>query len=212
MLKLLATTALTLFLVSGAHAAGDTHAVGDTGNAGDAAAGQTKAAVCGACHGPDGNSPLNVNPKLAGQHAQYIEKQLHDFKSTKRPSATMVGMVATLDEQGIADVAAWFSSQTRSNGEADPALVDAGQTLYRGGNPDTGVPACAGCHGATGLGVGSANFPSLAGQHAQYMITELGRFKSGERGNDNARMMRDIAARMSDDEMAAVASYMEGMR
>ena len=199
MLKLFATTALTLFLVSGAHAA-------------DSQTPPASAAVCAACHGPDGNSPLNVNPKLAGQHAQYLNKQLHDFKSGKRASATMIGMVATLDEQGMTDVAAWFSSQPRGNGEADPATVDAGQTLYRGGNPTTGVPACASCHGATGNGVGSANFPALAGQHAQYVITELGRFKSGERANDNARMMRDIAARMSDDEMAAVASYMEGMR
>lgn len=200
MLKLFATTALTVCLVSGAHAAGD------------AAAGQTKAAACTACHGPDGNSPLAMNPKLAGQHASYLSKQLHDFKSGKRPSPTMAGMSAMLDDQGVADVAAWFASQTVKGGQANQAKVEVGQTLYRGGNPASGVPACASCHGATGNGVGSANFPALAGQHAQYTVTELGRFKSGERANDNARMMRDIAARMSQEEMEAVASYIEGMQ
>lgn len=200
MLKLFATTALSLCLISGAHAAGN------------AEAGQTKAAACTACHGADGNSPVPTFPKLAGQHPSYLSKQLHDFKSGARPSATMVGMVALLDEQGIADVSAWFASQTNNGGEADAALVDAGQTLYRGGNPASGVPACAACHGSTGLGVASANFPVLAGQHAPYIVTELGRFKSGERANDNARMMRDIAARMTQQEMDAVASYIQGLR
>lgn len=200
MLKLFATTALSLCLVSGAHA---------TGNA---EAGKTKAAACVACHGTDGNSPAPTFPKLAGQHPSYLSKQLHDFKSGARPSATMVGMVALLDEQGIEDVSAWFASNQNNGGEADPALVKAGQDLYRGGNPSTGVPACAACHGAAGLGIGSANFPALAGQHATYTVTELGRFKSGERANDNARMMRDIAARLTDQEMQAVASYVQGLR
>jgi len=203
MLKLIASTGLALLLVSGAHAAY---------NEGNAANGKTLSATCGGCHGPDGNSPLATFPKLAGQHQQYLIKQLQDFKSGKRPGPTMAGMAATLtDEQSIADVAAWFASQTTSQGEATAALTDKGQTLYRGGNPETGVPACAGCHGATGTGVGSAGFPSVSGQHAQYVIGELERFKSGERSNDQAGMMRDIAARMSKAEMEAVASYMQGM-
>jgi len=200
MFKIIATTALALVVSVAAHATGD------------AATGQTLSATCGGCHGPDGNSPVAMYPKLAGQHQQYLSKQLQDFKSGKRPGPTMAGMVATLpDDQAIADVSAWFASQTASQGEAAADLVAKGQTLYRGGNPKTGVPACASCHGATGDGVGSAGFPSLAGQHAQYTTAELERFKSGERANDHASMMRDIAARMSKEEMAAVASYIQGM-
>lgn len=199
MLKLIATTTMALLIAGGAHAAGD------------AANGQTLSATCGGCHGADGNSPTAMFPKLAGQHAKYLSKQLQDFKSGKRPGPTMAGMAATLDDQGVADVAAWYASQTVTIGEADAALVAQGQTLYRGGNPKTGVPACASCHGATGSGVGSAGFPSLAGQHADYTVAELERFKSGERANDRASMMRDIAARMSKAEMDAVASYMQGM-
>jgi cytochrome c553 len=199
MLKLIATTAMALLIAGGAHAAGD------------AANGQTLSAACGGCHGADGNSPTAMFPKLAGQHAKYLEKQLQDFKSGKRPGPTMAGMAATLDDQGMMDVSAWYASQTKTIGEADASLAAKGQTLYRGGNPKTGVPACASCHGATGDGVGSAGFPSLAGQHADYTVGELERFKSGERSNDHASMMRDIAARMSKAEMDAVANYMQGM-
>ena len=199
MLKLIATTTMALFIAGGAHAAGD------------AANGQTLSATCGGCHGPDGNSATAMFPKLAGQHAKYLSKQLQDFKSGKRPGPTMAGMSATLDDQGIADVAAWYASQTTTIGEADLGLAAKGQTMYRGGNPKTGVPACASCHGATGDGVGSAGFPSLAGQHSDYTVGELGRFKSGERSNDHASMMRDISARMSQAEMDAVANYIQGM-
>ena len=199
MMKLIATTALTMFIASGAYAAGD------------AANGQTLSATCGGGHGADGNSPAAMFPKLAGQHAKYLAKQLQDFKSGKRPGPTMSAMAAALDDQGVADVSAWYASQTITIGDADASLASKGQTLYRGGNPKTGVPACASCHGAAGDGVGSAGFPSLAGQHAEYTVGELGRFKSGERSNDHASMMRDIAARMSKAEMEAVASYMQGM-
>ena len=199
MLKLIATTIMALLIASGAHAAGD------------AANGQTLSASCAGCHGADGNSATAMFPKLAGQHAKYLGKQLQDFKSGKRPGPTMAGMAATLDDQGVADVTAWFASQTVSIGSADAALAAQGQTLYRGGNPKTGVPACASCHGATGKGIGSAGFPSLSGQHADYTVGELERFKSGERSNDYASMMRDIAARMSKAEMDAVASYIQGL-
>jgi len=199
MLKLIATTTMALLITGGAHAAGD------------AANGQTLSATCAGCHGADGNSATPMFPKIAGQHAKYLSKQLQDFKSGKRPGPTMAGMAATLDDQGIADVAAWYASQTTTIGEADAKLAAKGQTLYRGGNPKTGVPACASCHGATGDGVGSAGFPSLSGQYADYTTGELERFKSGERSNDHASMMRDIAARMSKAEMDAVSNYMQGM-
>ena len=200
MLKLIATTAMAALLF-----AGGAHATGDAAN------GQTLSATCGGCHGADGNSPTAMFPKLAGQHSKYLAKQLQDFKSGKRPGPTMSAMSAALDDQGVADVSAWYASQTVAIGEADASLAARGQTLYRGGNPKTGVPACASCHGAKGEGVGSAGFPSLSGQHADYAVGELKRFKSGERSNDHASMMRDIAALMTDAEMEAVANYMQGM-
>ena len=199
MMKIFAISTLALCLVGAAHAAGN------------AEAGKTKSAACGACHGADGNSSLAMNPKLAGQHAKYLVKQLADFKSGKRNSPIMAGQAGSLTDEDRADIAAWFSSQTPSQGEAERDQVELGQALFRGGNPKSGVPACASCHGADGTGIGSANFPALSGQHAQYIATELGKFKSGERSNDDASMMRDTAARMTQAEIDAVASYIQGL-
>jgi len=199
MIKLIATTALALFVVSGAHAAGD------------AAAGEKLTTTCAGCHGADGNSPVAMYANLAGQHEAYLVKQLQDFKSGKRVGPTMVGMAAMLDDQGVLDVAAWYASQTRKVGETPVDQAALGQSLYRGGNPESGVPACSSCHGIGGAGVGSAGFPSVSGQHAQYTTIELDRFKKGERSNDYSGMMRDIAARMTKDEMNAVANYMQGL-
>lgn len=180
--------------------------------AGDAAAGKTGSVTCGGCHGADGNSANPEWPNLAGQHANYIEKQLKDFKAgSQRSNASMTGMVAGLNEQNMADLAAYFSSLPRKAGAADESLVDAGQKLYRGGNPATGVAACIGCHSPTGAGNPAANFPSLSGQHAKYVENQLKTFKTGERKNDAGKMMRSIAEKMSDDEIKAVAAYVQGL-
>jgi cytochrome c553 len=180
--------------------------------AGDAAAGKAKSATCAGCHGVDGNSANPEWPKLAGQHAGYLEKQLHDFKAgTDRNNAMMAPMVAPLSEQDMADLAAYYSEQNIQPGAADKSLVELGEKIYRGGNPATGVAACIGCHGPAGKGNPAANFPALSGQHAKYVENQLKLFASGERKNDAGKMMRNTAAGMSDEDMAAVASYVQGL-
>lgn len=178
---------------------------------GDPAAGKAKSAVCAGCHGADGNSVNPEWPKLAGQHQSYIVKQLKDYKSGKRQNATMIGMVATLSDQDIQDLAAYFASQTVKGGEADPDLVVLGEKIYRGGNLGTGLAACMGCHGPGGGGNPAAKFPSLAGQHAQYTTTTLSEFKAEARANDPNNMMRMIAGKMTKKEIEAVASYTAGL-
>jgi len=178
---------------------------------GDPAAGKTKSAVCAGCHGADGNSMNPEWPKLAGQHAGYLAKQLKDYKSGSRENATMNAMAAPLSEQEIENLAAYFSSQTTKTGEADPYLVALGERLYRGGNTETGVPACMGCHGPAGSGNPAANFPALAGQHAKYAVATLNNFKDEKRANDPNGMMRMVAAKMSPKEIQAVASYLNGL-
>ncbi|WP_455234609.1 c-type cytochrome [Thiogranum longum] len=180
--------------------------------AGDAAAGKAKSATCAGCHGADGNSANPEWPKLAGQHAAYLEKQLKDFKEGEtRSNAMMAPMVATLNEQDMADLAAFYASQTIQAGAADESLVELGEKIYRGGNPATGVAACIGCHGPRGAGNPAANFPSLSGQHAKYVENQLYAFKKGERSNDAGKMMRNTVARMTEEEIKAVASYVQGL-
>ncbi len=178
---------------------------------GDAAAGKTKSATCAGCHGPDGNSANPLWPKLAGQHEKYLVKQLKDFKEGRRNDPTMAPMAAPLEEQDMADLAAFFSSQTIKQGAADPELVELGEKIYRGGNMTSGVAACMACHGPSGKGNPQANFPALAGQHADYTVLQLKRFASGERANDAGKMMRSIASKMTEAEMKAVASYIQGL-
>lgn len=184
---------------------------GPAGAAGDLAAGKTKAAACAACHGADGNSANPEWPKLAGQHDKYLVKQLTNFKAGERTNAMMAPMAAGLSEQDMADIAAYYGSQTQTSGKADPALVDAGEKLYRGGNATTGVAACIACHAPNGMGNPQANFPRLSGQHAAYIVNQLKAFRAGERANDAGKMMQNIAARMTDTEMQAVASYIQGL-
>jgi cytochrome c553 len=179
--------------------------------AADAAAGKAKTAVCAGCHMADGNSVNPDWPSLAGQHADYIAKQLADFKAGDRTDAMMAPMVAALSETDMADIAAYFESQARKGGEADPELVEAGKAIYVAGNASTGVAACAACHGPTGSGNPAAKFPSLQGQHAKYTAKQLRDFRSGVRGNDAGKMMQDIAASMTDAEIEAVASYVQGL-
>ena len=180
--------------------------------AGNAAAGEKiVTGVCAACHGADGNSVITTNPKLAQQHPEYIAKQLANFKSGERKNAVMSGMAATLSPEDMANVAAYFGAQKAKVGSAKTnAAGSLGEKIYRGGIASVGVPACASCHGATGAGV-PVQFPRLSGQHADYVVTQLKAFYSGERANDNAKVMRMIAAKMSDAEMAAVADYIQGL-
>lgn len=179
--------------------------------AGDAAAGKAKSASCGGCHGMDGNSMNPEWPKLAGQHSKYIVKQLEEFKAGKRVNASMSPMAAPLGDADIADLAAYYTSQALATGATDPALKAVGEKIYRGGNASSGVAACIGCHGPKGNGNPAAKFPALGGQHAKYTVNQLKAFRSAERHNDAGKMMRNIAAKMTDKEMDAVASYIEGL-
>jgi len=179
--------------------------------AGDATAGKTKSAACAACHGPDGNSTNPVWPKLASQHPGYLVKQLAEFKSGKRTDPTMAGMAAPLSEQDREDLAAYFSSQTIKLGSTPKEELELGQSIYRAGNAASGVPACAGCHGPTGAGNAPAKFPRLSGQHAAYVIKQLKAFRDGSRANDAGQMMRNVAAKLTDAEIKAVAAYVDGL-
>jgi cytochrome c553 len=180
---------------------------------GDAAKGRPIAeTVCAACHGVDGNSPMPVNPSLAGQHASYLYKQLADFKAGRRKNAAMSAMVANLSNDDLRNLSAYFAVQKPMAGTAkDQPLVVVGQKLYRGGNSETGVPACSGCHSPDGAGI-PAQYPRLAGQHGEYTIAQLQSFRSGDRDNDPNAMMRMIASRLNDKDMAAVAQYLTGLR
>jgi len=180
--------------------------------AGNAAAGEKiVTGVCAACHGIDGNSVITTNPKLAQQHPEYIAKQLANFKSGERKNAVMSGMAASLSQEDMANVAAYFGSQKAKVGSAKTnAAGSLGEKIYRGGIASVGVPACASCHGATGAGI-PVQFPRLSGQHADYVVTQLKAFYSGERANDNAKVMRMIAAKMADADLASVADYIQGL-
>ncbi len=179
----------------------------------DAAAGKTKSAACAACHGADGNSSNPQWPKLAGQHPAYIVKQLQDFKQGKsRSNAMMAGMVAPLNDADMANLAAYFSSQTTAPGFASKtADIKLGKKIYRGGNSATGVPACMSCHGPSGIGDPKAGFPKLGGQHAQYTAIQLQAFRMETRSNDVKSMMRDIALKLTPKEVAAVSAYINGL-
>jgi len=179
--------------------------------AGNAKSGEQKSGVCMGCHGPNGNSLNPVWPKLAGQSESYLAKQLADFKSGARKDPLMSGQAAALSTQDMADLAAYYSKQTISAGMADKAKLTLGQNVFRGGNKEKGIAACIGCHGPSGAGNPSAKFPAVGSQQAEYTIKALKDFRSGARSNDPSNMMRDIAARMSDKEIEAVASYIAGL-
>jgi cytochrome c553 len=185
---------------------------------GDPEKGQPIAAqVCAACHGADGNSPLPANPSLAGQHPEYIFRQLRHFKpregkEAERPNAVMAGMVANLSEEDKRNLAAYYAQQKpRPRAARDPELARLGQEVYRGGIMGRGVAACASCHLPNGAGL-PAQFPRLAGQHAEYTEAQLKAFRGGERANDPNRMMRALAVKLSDREIRAVSEYIEGLR
>jgi len=198
-LTVLVSAILTVFVYNGAFAQGD------------AAAGQAKTAICATCHGSDGNSELSINPKIAGQNANYLFKQLMDFKSGARPSPTMAAMVGNLSEQDMRDIAAWYASQEVTLEGADPDVVELAQTIYRTGNQQLQMTACSACHSPTGQGNAQAGWPALGGQHAEYTLQQLKLFRSGERANDVSSMMRTVVERLTDRELEALASYLSGL-
>ena len=170
----------------------------------------TVKAVCSACHGADGNSVITLNPKLAGQHPEYLLKQLTNFKAGTRANAVMSGMAANLTPDDMKNLAAYFAAQKTTLAKAKSnGTGSLGEKIYRGGIAATGVPACAGCHGANGAGL-PKQFPRLSAQHADYTLAQLRTFRTGERAN--APMMMAIAAKMTDAEMQAVADYTQGLR
>jgi cytochrome c553 len=180
--------------------------------AGNADAGKAKSVACGACHGADGNSPAPAFPKLAGQGEGYLLKQMKDIKSGARAVPTMAGQLDALGDQDLADIAAYFSSQARSPAAAKQELVALGEQVYRAGVRDKGIAACTACHSPQGKGNAPARFPSLSGQYPEYIAAQLKAFRNDERVNDgDTRIMRDVAARLSDRELEAVASYAAGL-
>ncbi len=208
--------ALTLFAVAtfAAHANEPAKAAPK----GDAARGKAVAAgVCAACHGPDGNSQIAANPKLAGQHPEYLYKQMQNFKGAdgKQPdrvNAVMNGMIAAVDDAQMRDLAAWFASQKQTSDKAkNRDTIARGQKLYRAGDISKGLPACAACHGPTGAGM-PAQYPRIGGQFADYTEAQLKAFRDGVRSNDPNKMMSTVALKMTDVEIKAVADYVAGLR
>lgn len=199
--RLLAVFASLLLLAGGlAHAEGDPQA------------GKAKAGVCAACHGADGNSNSPQWPNLAGQHADYLYAQLKHFKSGERQNAIMAGQVANLSDQDMQDLAAYFSTLTMEVNAADKSLVDQGERIWRGGVAERNVPACSGCHGPTGAGMKGAAYPKLGGQKAVYLANQLQAYSTGKRsGYPKAEIMTDVASRLSDKQIKAVASFASGL-
>ena len=168
------------------------------------------AAVCAACHAADGNSTIAANPKLAQQHPEYLVKQLQEFKAGKRADPIMQGMAAILSEDDMRNVSWWLASKQAKEGFAkDKDLVAMGERIYRGGIQERNIAACAGCHSPNGSGI-PAQYPRLSGQHADYTVKQLVDFRDGKRGN--SVQMRDVAAKLNDREIKAVADYIAGLR
>lgn len=189
--------------------------------AGDAAAGQGKVAVCTACHADDGNSPVPNFPKIAGLGEKYLLKQLQDIKSGVRPVPEMTGMLDPLSDQDLEDIAAFYNTQTRQLSGAKEEKLELGESIYRGGNIHTGVAACIGCHSPSGNGNAPAGYPALGGQFADYVAKQLRAFRtaahdaedpSGRSNDGDTQVMRGVAARMTDQEISAVANYIAGLK
>ncbi len=180
---------------------------------GSVEAGRTKAGTCAACHGVDGNSVTPDWPMLAGQHATYIVRQLQAFKNGERTDVTMKPFADMLSDQDMLDVAAYFAAQKPTPKGADPALVGLGQQIYRGGVPDRGVAACIACHGPEGNGNPLAAYPKVSGQHAAYVTKQLNAYRTGDRRSDVDlnQMMRNVAGELFEDEIRALASYVQGL-
>jgi cytochrome c553 len=185
---------------------------------GNAENGKAKSITCGACHGVDGNSAISMNPKLAGQHAKYLAKQLTEFKLASqtggkegRNNAIMNGMSAALSEQDILDLAAYFSSQDATPGESSQDSIVQGNKLYVGGDLKRGITACIACHGPKGNGTSLSGFPDISGQHSDYIASQLKAFRSGDRANSLNGMMADIAKRLTDEDIKVISNYVAGL-
>jgi cytochrome c553 len=203
----LAAVALASFVVTGFAA----EAVAPAATKADLAKGEASFnAVCAACHGPEGNSVISVNPKLAQQHPEYIVKQLTEFKAGKRENPIMLGMASALSDTDMVNVAAWLTTKKAAPGEAkDKEIAALGEKIYRGGIADRQIPACSGCHSPNGAGI-PAQYPRLSGQHPDYAVAQLTSFREGVR--KNSLQMTQIAAKLNDREIKAVAEYVSGLR
>lgn len=180
---------------------------------GDAEAGQQKSATCAACHGPDGNSSNPEWPVIAGQHPRYLVDQLKAYKSGERRNAVMQGQAAGLSEQDMQDLAAYYAKQEAKPRTASEDAVAIAQPLWRAGDAERGMPACAACHGPAGIGNAGAAYPGLSGQHPQYTATQLKAYRAGERGQGTSgQMMQHVAAELTDEEIEALASYAAGLQ
>ncbi len=188
--------------------------------AGNADAGQSKSAMCAACHGADGNSPAATFPKLAGLGEKYLLKQMKDVKAGERKIPEMTGMLDAMTDQDLEDLAAYFSGNKRQLSGAKEVKLELGEKIYRGGNISTGVPACTGCHSPAGNGNSPAGYPALGGQHAAYIAKQLRAFRTAAhdpedpagRANDGEpAVMRGVAARLTDQEIDAVANFIAGL-
>ena len=212
-MKLFATTffsAVLAFSAVTAFAAGPAPAAAAPKVKPDVVKGQASYAVCASCHAADGNSGTPVNPKLAQQHPEYLVKQLQEFKSGKRANAVMAGFAAGLSEDDMKNISFWLASQKAKTGFAkDKELVALGERIYRGGIQDRQIAACAGCHNPTGAGI-PAQYPRLSGQHAEYTATQLTSFRDGVR--KNSLQMNQVAAKLNDREIRALADYIAGLR
>lgn len=168
--------------------------------------------VCSACHAADGNSSTPANPVLAGQHAEYIAKQLANFKAGERKNPVMLGMASSLSPEDMKNLGKYFQQQkVKPRAAKDAEQARLGQQIYRGGIMAKGIAACTSCHGPNGAGI-PAQYPRIAGQYAEYTVSQLNAFRIGERANDPNKMMRTVAARLSDAEIRAVAEYISGLR
>ena len=176
--------------------------------------GKAKALTCTACHGPEGNSVNPLWPNIAGQNAPYVQAQLKAFKTGERQDPLMTSQAMLLSDEDMADLAVYFEDlPMAAQAVKDPSAVALGESLYRGGNLETGVAACLACHGPSGDGNPAAKYPALRGQHADYIAKQLRDYASGARTSDGkTRVMRDIAARLSDEEIAAISSYVQGLK
>lgn len=179
--------------------------------AGDATAGQGKTAVCAACHGADGNSAIANFPKLAGQNEKYLVKQLKEIKAGQRQVVEMTGLLDAMSDQDLEDIAAFYAGKKIAGGKVAKDQLELGQQIYRAGLASKAIPACTACHAANGQGMAAAAYPAVGGQHAAYSEKQLKDFRVGNRNNDPQSMMRDIAAKLSDVEIKAVSSYLQGL-
>ena len=175
---------------------------------GDAKAGKEKSALCATCHGADGNSSMGDWPKLAGQHHDYIVSSLKSYQSGERKNDVMAGMVASLSDDDMHNLAAYFSSQSRLGGQAKTESLELGKKIYRAGNQETGAAACMACHGPNGAGNPAAGYPSLSGQHAKYVENSLNQYRNGNRSH---LVMSDVSKKLSEEEIKAVSNYIQGL-